>query len=179
MSEIAQLTGNDDTFGSIADDYLRQWQVLGINKDASPPHTTLSYGSSDSHGLLYNLYSDRLLGLDFVPQSVYDMQSDFYPTVALEYGVPLDTRHTWTKLDWEIFCAAIAKPDTREMFISDIANWIGKTTTNRALTDLYDAGTGGYTPNAFVARPVVGGTFALLALPSSPSGGGPSSYYHS
>jgi hypothetical protein len=46
---------------------------------------------------LYNLFGDKELGLDLVPQSVYDMQSEFYPTVFNEYGVPLDTRHTYTK----------------------------------------------------------------------------------
>jgi hypothetical protein len=48
-------------------------------------------------GLLYNLYADRELGLNFVPQSVYDMQSTFYPTAKAKYGVPLDTRHSYTK----------------------------------------------------------------------------------
>ncbi|TPX12214.1 uncharacterized protein E0L32_007100 [Thyridium curvatum] len=168
MGEIAKLTGNEDKFGSIADDYLRQWKDLGINKAATPPHTTLSYGDGASHGLLYNLYADRLLGLNFVGQEVYDMQSDFYLTVALKYGAALDTRHAgWTKADWEMYCAAIAGPETRAMFISKMATWIGETTTGRALTDLYDAQTGGYPQGGptFVARPVMGGTFALLALP--------------
>lgn len=48
-------------------------------------------------GLLYNLYADRLLGLGLVPQSIYDMQDAFYPTVAQDYGVPLDTRNSRTK----------------------------------------------------------------------------------
>lgn len=48
-------------------------------------------------GLLYNLYADMELGLNLVPQSVYDMQSTFYPTVEIKYGVPLDTRHSYTK----------------------------------------------------------------------------------
>lgn len=53
-------------------------------------------------GLLYNLFGDRELGLNLVPQSVYDMQSAFYPTVEEEYGVPLDTRHDYTK-GWSDF----------------------------------------------------------------------------
>jgi hypothetical protein len=48
-------------------------------------------------GLLYNLYADRELNLNLVPQSVYDMQSTFYRTVENTYGVPLDTRHNYTK----------------------------------------------------------------------------------
>lgn len=100
MSVIANATGNTTSasnYSSIASDYITQWQTLGINSAADPPHSTLSYGSNDSWGLLYNLFGDKELGLNLVPQSVYDMQSNFYPTVNGEYGVPLDTRHTYTK----------------------------------------------------------------------------------
>lgn len=116
-------------------------------------------------GLLYNIYPDKLLGLDFIPQEIYDMQSDFYLKTQKEYGVILDTRNVWTKVDWELFAAAVAKPDTQNMFISKIARWINETPTWRAFTDLYDVNTGGYPGGLqFTARPVVGGTFSLLAL---------------
>ncbi|RYP52667.1 hypothetical protein DL768_002223 [Monosporascus sp. mg162] len=172
MSEIAELTGRAEdaaSFGETARSYIDQWQDLGINKAADPPHTTLSYGDASSHGLLYNLYANSLLGFgyDFVPKSVYDGQSAFYPTVALEHGIPLDTRHTWTKTDWMMWSAAIASEDTRDTFIRLLARWISATTTNMAFTDLYDAATGDYPyPGLrFTARPVVGGHFALLGLP--------------
>ncbi|KAI0881842.1 glutaminase A [Annulohypoxylon maeteangense] len=171
MSEISSLTGNTDDASSYlntATSYISQWQGFGLNTAADPPHATLSYGEADSHGLLYNLYSNSLLNFgDFVPQSVYDMQSNFYPTVALEYGIPLDTRHTYTKTDWMMWCAAIASADTRDTFIKLIAGWIDSTPTNMALTDLYDASSGNYPSGLqFTARPVVGGHFSLLALPS-------------
>ena len=95
------------------------------------------------------------------------MQSAFYPTIAREYAVPLDTRHSWAKSDWEMFAAAVAGTETRDMFVSKLAHWIGATSAFRAMTDLFDADTGGF-PMAgptFVARPVAGGMFALLALP--------------
>ncbi|KAI0009953.1 glutaminase A [Xylariaceae sp. FL0662B] len=177
MSEIARLTGNADdatSFGDTATSYISQWQDLGINKESNPPHATLSYGDDNSHGLLYNLYANSLLGFgaDFVPQAVYDNQSAFYPTVArdFDYGVPLDTRHNYTKSDWMLWCAAVAAPETRDAFIGRIAHWVSNTTTNRALTDLYDAVSGNYPSGlTFTARPVVGGHFSLLALPDLPS----------
>lgn len=117
-------------------------------------------------GLLYNIYADKLLDLQFVDQAIFDMQSEFYPTVASEYGVALDTRHTWAKNDWEMFVAAVSSRPTRDMFISKLARWVGTTSSNRAMTDLYDSVTGGFPQDGptFVARPVVGGMFALLAL---------------
>lgn len=118
MAVIANQTGHTAdaaNYSSIAKDYITQWQDLAISKNANPPRTTLSYGDTASHGkfsclfpvyqalltisagLLYNLFADAQLDLNLVPQSVYQMQSDFYPTVENKYGVPLDTRHTYTK----------------------------------------------------------------------------------
>ncbi|KAI1481220.1 glutaminase GtaA [Daldinia eschscholtzii] len=170
MAEISERTGNDDdakSFGDIATSYIEQWQGFGLNTAANPPHATLSYGDDDSHGLLYNLYANSLLGFgDFVPKSVYDMQSNFYPTVALKYGVPLDTRHTYTKTDWMLWAAATSSQKTRDTIIGLVADWINVTPTNKPLTDLYDAATGDYPGGLqFTARPVAGGHFALLALP--------------
>lgn len=169
MSVISRLTGNEAdsaNYTAIAHDYIDKWQTLGIAHDADPPHTTLSYGENDTHGLLYNLYADTQLQLHLVPQSVYDMQSNFYPTAAQKYGVPLDTRHTYTKGDWEMFVAAIASGDTRNTFIKDLATWINDSPTNFPLTDLYDTITGDYPDSSLVfkARPVMGGSFALLLL---------------
>lgn len=94
------------------------------------------------------------------------MQSDFYRTVVGEYAVPLDTRHPWAKSDWAMLAAAVAGPETRDLFISRLAGWVATTPTDRAMTDLFDADTGGYPADGpvFVARPVVGAMFALLAL---------------
>ncbi|TGJ82139.1 hypothetical protein E0Z10_g6633 [Xylaria hypoxylon] len=171
MAEISDLTGHADdatNYLDTATSYLKQWQVLGINSAADPPHTTLSYGNGSSHGLLYNLYANSLLGFgyDFVPKSVYDTQSYFYSTAALTYCVPLDSRHAYSKTDWQLWAAAISSEETRKDFISRIANWINVTPTHRPFTDLYDCATGDYPPGLqFAARPVVGGHFALLALP--------------
>jgi hypothetical protein len=53
MSVIAERTGNTEdaaNYSSIAHDYITKWQGLAIAKGANPPHTTLSYGDTNSHG---------------------------------------------------------------------------------------------------------------------------------
>ncbi|KAB2572356.1 Six-hairpin glycosidase-like protein [Lasiodiplodia theobromae] len=170
MSKIADLTGHSDessTDHDTATSYIDQWQKLAVvpQDGNTPAHTNLAYNDAGSHGLLYNLYADSELSLNLVPQEIYDQQSAFYPTVERTYGVPLDTRNSYTKTDWEMFVAAIASQETRDMFHSDIAKWINESPTNRALTDLYETETGNYPSGiTFVARPVMGGTFALLLL---------------
>lgn len=185
----SSLSYADDAlqYSSVAASYMTQWQTIGaINHRGSGrqrlPHATLSYDDPDSHGLLYNLFADRLLDTKLVPHEVYDMQARWYPTVALRHGVPLDTRHRYTKADWMMFCAAATMPPpelsgdgrtaeddavalaTRDMFISKMAAWVSETRTHRAMTDLYDAETGDYPGLEFVARPVMGAMFALLSL---------------
>ncbi|KAF2490135.1 glutaminase GtaA [Lophium mytilinum] len=169
MANIAAHTSHKadaKNYSSIAADYIDEWQTLGINKNSTPPHTTLNYGNESSWGILYNLYADALLNTSLVPASVYAQQSDFYPTVAGKYGVPLDTRHAYTKTDWEIWAAAVASDDTRDMFISGIAKWIEETPLDVPFTDIYETGGDGGFGDAphFRARPVMGGAFALLAL---------------
>ncbi|KAH6875974.1 hypothetical protein BKA58DRAFT_310214, partial [Alternaria rosae] len=168
MSRIIGETADADNYTAIAHDYITRWIDLGINKAANPSHSILNYGNETTHGLLYNLYNDRLLGLNLVPQEIYDIQSAFYPTIKERYGVPLDTRNLYyTKSDWEIFCAAVASKETRDMFIKDLAKWVNETPNSHPFTDLYQTNDGTQPPGLdFKARPVMGGLFALLLLDS-------------
>lgn len=58
MATIANLTGNTAdgaNYSSIAQDYITQWQTLGIAQTSanfSLPHTTLNYGANDSYSVL-------------------------------------------------------------------------------------------------------------------------------
>ncbi|TFK75791.1 DUF1793-domain-containing protein [Pluteus cervinus] len=164
MAEIANLVG-DKTRGanytSIAESYVKEWQVYATA--ASGQHLTLAYGQDDSWGLSYNLFGDKLLGLNLFPQSVYKMQNDWYKAFIKPFGIILDTRNTWTKSDWTIFTAAIAtEPAVRDSLISAVANFIGGGHTDAPFPDLYETGDG--RPYGFRARPVAGGHLALLAL---------------
>ncbi|KAI4704821.1 hypothetical protein J4E89_009698 [Alternaria sp. Ai002NY15] len=171
MSQMARIIGETadaDNYTAIAHDYITRWVDLGINKADNPPHSILNYGNETTHGLLYNLYNDRLLGLNLVPQEIYDIQSAFYPTIKEKYGVPLDTRNPYyTKSDWEVFCAAVASKETRDMFIGDLAKWVNETPNSHPFTDLYQTNDGTQPSGIdFKARPVMGGLFALLLLDS-------------
>ncbi|KAK0664452.1 hypothetical protein QBC41DRAFT_328687 [Cercophora samala] len=101
----------------------------------------------------------------FIPDRVYQMQSDWYHAVLQKYGLPLDSRHLYTKSDWEFFAAAVTGRKTRTEILTSVAKWVNETETDRPFTDLYDTeGNGGFPGIWFMARPVVGGHFAFLAL---------------
>ncbi|KAH9940434.1 DUF1793-domain-containing protein [Epithele typhae] len=164
MSKIAALTGDNDRatkYSSMADSYVQQWKTLATSADGK--HLTLSYGNSDSWGLAYNLYADKLLGTNAFPQDVYDLQTEWYNGQAKPFGVQLDTRHTYTKSDWQIWTAGImSATQVRDMFVSSVLKYAGDGATNQPLPDLYDAINGTEVPGSGHARPVVGGHFALV-----------------
>ncbi|KAH8884348.1 DUF1793-domain-containing protein [Thozetella sp. PMI_491] len=162
MGKIAQLTGRTDTYTATAKSYIEKWYEYGINTNSVPPHSMLKYGDTASHGLLYNLYADKTLGLNLVKKEIYDGQSEFYSNLMGRYGVPLDTRATYTKMDWEAWAAAVASPETRALFYKKIVAFINNTSTRIPMTDWYEASSGNAA--GFTARPVVGGLFAQLVL---------------
>ena len=167
ISTLANDPNSSQNYSSTASNFYNQWEGFAI--DPSEKHTILSYQWRSSYGLLYNIYPDVLLDLNLIPTSLFDMQSNYYPTVSQVFGVPLDSRHSYTKSDWEMWTAATCNPETRRLFVNALGYWLNETTTSMAFTDLYDTiDMGGYpvspSPVTFIARPVVGGHFSLLAL---------------
>ncbi|PLW10460.1 hypothetical protein PCANC_23157 [Puccinia coronata f. sp. avenae] len=174
MSQIALATGDKDEASklrSTAEDYISKWSKYALADNGQ--HTKLAYQLNDSWGTLYNLFADRLLNLKLVPQSIYDKQDHFYPSVANDYGVPLDNRHTWAKTDWQMFAAAASiSTQTRDLFIGKLVKYLQANKVNGGFPDLYETQTAEYPGRSststwrieFINRPVVGAHFAILAL---------------
>ncbi|KZT12529.1 DUF1793-domain-containing protein [Laetiporus sulphureus 93-53] len=164
MAEMADLIGDTATssnYSSIAADYVEQWQGYATASDGL--HLTLAYNNDSTWGLSYNMYADKLLSTNLIPDSVYEMQTSWYPTVDEEYGVPLDTRHLYTKSDWQSWTAAFMTDTTvRDMFVDAVEKYAADGLNSVPLSDWYYANDGDVA--GFQARPVVGGHLALLAL---------------
>lgn len=72
------------------------------------------------------------------------------------FGIPLDTRHTYTKTDWEIWTAAIVSDTAvRNFLITSVKRWASEGFNSFAFGDWYETTNGA--PQGFRARPVVGG----------------------
>ncbi|KAF3403263.1 Glutaminase A [Talaromyces pinophilus] len=146
---------------SIASDYVTQWVGFANATTDELPHLTLNYGNSSTWSLLYNAYADKVLNLGIIPQSIYDQQSEFYPSVLETFGIPVDTRHQWSKSDWQVWTAATASEPTRQDMIDAVATWAAATSEWLPFGDLYETQTGAYVYQ-FANRPVQGGLLAVL-----------------
>ncbi|KAH8105922.1 DUF1793-domain-containing protein [Cristinia sonorae] len=164
MAQIASLVGDtarSANYSSIASSYVSQWQKFATASTGK--HLTLAYGNDNSWGLSYNLFADKLLGTNVFPKSVFDMQTSWYSTVANSFGVPLDTRHTYTKSDWEIWTAGlVTSTSVRDLLISSVRKFAADGLSSQPFGDWYETTNGAV--EGFRARPVVGGHLALLAL---------------
>ncbi|KAM0789067.1 hypothetical protein ACM66B_003130 [Microbotryomycetes sp. NB124-2] len=177
MGKLAEATGKwvqSVHYKATAQAYVKEWMKLALTRGSakSRPHAKLSYQDEDSHGLLYNLFGDRVLNLGLFDDKLYEWQTDWYRTRKNAYGVPLDSRHGWTKSDWEMFAAASTTDvETRDMFISLLVKYLQANQVDAGFPDLYETDSAKFpgqdNPDwniEFIARPVVGGHFALLAL---------------
>ena len=109
--------------------------------------------------------TDNSNSTGFVPHHIYQIQSTWYHAVRQTYGLPLDSRHLYTKTDWEFFVAAVTSKSVRSEILESVAKWLNETSTDRPFTDLHETeGDGGWPGAHFMARPVIGGHFAFLTL---------------
>ncbi|KAI1436055.1 DUF1793-domain-containing protein [Xylaria sp. CBS 124048] len=165
----------DKTHAKLAYNWYGSWTTLyNIFADALlcfhlPDDTSSTRGQGRSWSLYQQSIESTGKGKHkqskFIPDSVYKMESDWYHNVLQRYGLPLDSRHLYTKSDWEFFAAAVASTKVRTEILQHVATWVNDTITDRPLTDLYETeGEGGFPNIYFMARPVVGGHFAFLAL---------------
>ncbi|SFD82392.1 glutaminase family protein [Spirosoma endophyticum] len=151
-----------DSYLKAARDMATKWQELAIDKGHDKPHYDLTFeNAGDTWSQKYNLVWDKILGLNIFPKEVAQTEIAYYLKKQEPYGLPLDSRKTYTKSDWIIWTATLAKSngDFKD-FIKPVWRYVNETPSRVPLSDWHE------TTNAkqvgFQARSVVGGYFIKM-----------------
>jgi hypothetical protein len=166
-AQMAQALGLPDVakeYSGLAAEMATKWQSMAIDTDSGGGnHYKLAFDKPGTWSQKYNLVWDQILGLQLFPAQVRQSEVAFYLQHLNMYGLPLDNRRDYTKLDWEIWTATLAdapqpgKTDAFAALMAPIGRWINEGPTRVPLTDWYDTKTG--KQMGFQARSVVGGVY--------------------
>ncbi len=145
-----------DEYAHLAADMSAKWQTMAIDGD----HYKLAFDKQGTWSQKYNLVWDQILDFNLFPAKVRQTELAFYLQHLNQFGLPLDNRADYTKLDWGIWTATLTdpgKPGDFAALLTPIGRWINEGPTRVPLTDWYDTKNG--QQKGFQARSVVGGVY--------------------
>ena len=164
-AQLAEKLGDRNAatkYETAAKSMAAKWAPMAADGD----HYRLAFDKAGTWSQKYNLVWDNILDLHLFPAQIADAEIAFYKTHMNAFGLPLDNRATYTKLDWTIWTATLARnPDDFKTIVHPVFDFLNQTTDRVPMTDWYDTVSAHHV--GFQARSVVGGVYIkLLADPA-------------
>jgi hypothetical protein len=161
---LSKMMGKNEeaaNYRKTAEDFAAQWLKMAADGN----HFRLAFDKPGTWSQKYNLVWDKLLGYELFPDALAEQEIKFYESKLDRFGLPLDNRKAYTKLDWEVWTATLAGSQADfQRLLSPIYNWLSDSPSRVPLTDWYWTNDGKQA--GFQARSVVGGVYIkMLAAP--------------
>ena len=160
FAKLCAMRGDNtkaEEYFRIAREFARRWVKEADDGD----HFRLAFDKPGTWSQKYNLIWDQILELNLFPIDVARKEMEYYKSVQNRYGLPLDNRETYTKLDWVLWTATLTRQRADfEALVEPVFRFLNETRDRSPMTDWYQTKTAKKV--GFTARPVVGGVFAQM-----------------
>ncbi|MCD8740366.1 DUF4965 domain-containing protein [Mucilaginibacter roseus] len=157
---LANMLGDKATgqkYTAMAKDMAKRWMEAADAGD----HYALTFNNKNTWSQKYNLVWDKVLNMGLFPKEVYSREVKYYLTKQEKYGLPLDSRKTYTKNDWITWTATLAdNPADFKALIAPVYTYALETPDRVPMSDWYEAKDG--RRQNFTARSVVGGFYIKM-----------------
>lgn len=164
-AQLAQMLGKKEEaaeYRKLAEQMAAKWKGMALDGD----HYMLAFDQAGSWSQKYNLVWDRVLGLHLFSPKIVDQEMAFYLKHQNAFGLPLDNRKTYTKLDWIVWTATLSDKQSDFVALTDpLYKFMIASPTRVPLSDWFETTDGRQV--GFQARSVVGGVYMkMLADPA-------------
>jgi hypothetical protein len=157
LCEMRGDTNEAAEYSQLAREFAQRWVKEADDGD----HFRLAFDRPGTWSQKYNLVWDKILGLNLFPDAVAQKEMAYYKKMLNPYGLPLDYRKDYTKLDWTSWTATLTQNrQDFEALIDPVVNFINNTPDRSPMSDWYQTKTAHKV--GFDARPVVGGVFLQM-----------------
>lgn len=155
-AKLCYMRGDKESY-SLYMDRAREMATNWVKLAKESTHYKLAYDQSGTWSQKYNMVWDKAWRTGLFADQLKRQEYSFYMGKLKTYGLPLDSRRTYTKSDWEMWTAALASNNTLFLRISDLVwKYVNETPSRVPLSDWYSTeGNGSWV--SFRARSVIGG----------------------